>query len=156
MFIKHRVNAMSSVQTPRSRRAAVIPGEASSLDARIRRRSDTGELLEMARRLPEADRVLVERCLGLGLPATAVAASRGQNPRLVQRRVRKLVRSMKDPVFRFLCNHGKLLPKALRRTGESAVFEGKPLRQVGLATGQSLHRVRQQITTLRALAALKR
>ncbi len=100
--------------------------------------------------------MLVERCLGLGLPASAVAASRGQNPRLVQRRVRKLVRSMKSPVFRFLCTHGKLLPTALRRTGESAVFEGKPLRQVGLATGQSLHRVRQQLTTLRALAALKR
>lgn len=156
MFIKHRVNAMSSDNAIRRRRARADATETSTTDARIRRRSDTSELLEMARRLPEADRVLVERCLGLGLPASAVAASRGQDPRLVQRRVRKLVRSMKDPVFRFLCHHGKLLPKALRRTGESAVFEGKPLRQVGLATGQSLHRVRQQLTTLRALAALKR
>ena len=156
MVTEHRVNAMPAANASGRRRGAASVAEPGGNFARLRRRADTDELLDMARRLPEADRVLVERCLGLGLSASAVAASAGEHPRRVQRRVRRLVRSLKDPLFRFLCTHGKLLPAPLRRTGEKAVFEGKPLRQVGLATGQSLHRVRQQITTLRALAALKR
>lgn len=72
--------------------------------------------------------------------------------KLVRRRLSVLLKRMNSPLFRYVVSHHALLPAPTRRVADLVVLQGYSLRKAAASAGLSLHRVRQQMQTLRALA----
>lgn len=109
-------------------------------------------LVDRSAHLPSRDRVLIEQVYGNGVSMTDVARLTGEPARRVQRRVSALVRRVESPLYKFMIVHGESLDQPIRRTAQCVVFEGMSLRAAARVCGVSLHRVRQRIQFVRALA----
>lgn len=120
------------------------------------RRNHLQQLVELASHLPPDERRLVEMTRGDGRSVRRVAMSLGHCPRALQRRLKRILDRLRDPVFAFLVIHRDLLPLALRIVGDHIILQGCTLHETAQRTRQSLHTVRHQLTALRALASAGR
>ena len=118
---------------------------------RVRReRAET--ILAAAEHLPPADRTLIEQVYRHGLSWSQLTDLLGLPRDRVRRRVRKLLKIMDDPLYRFLAGHLDLFDPPVQRTARLVVFAGLSMRRVARLTGASLHTVRAPMHTVRALA----
>jgi DNA-directed RNA polymerase specialized sigma24 family protein len=106
-------------------------------------------ILNRAEFLDPEDRALLEQVLERGVPPREIAVLSGRSTRSVQRRVRNLMRRLADPgVVCVLREHRRWE----RPTGAVALavwVRGWTLRHTAERLGLSLHRVRQQVATVR-------
>jgi len=116
----------------------------------LRNRVET--LLDLAQSLPPRDRLILEQVYRHGLSVAEVARLIEEPAGRVRRRIARLIRLVQKPEFKFLARHEALLPANVRQTCRLVVFEGMSLRRTARHTGQTLHRVRQQVATFHALA----
>jgi len=120
---------------------------------RRRMRRDARErLLDEARHLPAADRLLVEQVYRHGMRLSDVATLIGRDPEWVGRRVRRLVARTRDPVYRYVTRRSHRLSKPRRAVALAVIVEGRTLRDTADATRLSLHAVREHLIAVKALA----
>ena len=134
---------------PRSDHLAADPADNTR---RLDRRDRIELLLDLAAHLPETDRLLVEQVFRHGLPAADVARLVGEPPRRVQRRLTRLVRRLRCPLYRYVTLHMELLPRPSHPVARLHILHGRSLRDTAAASDLTLHRVRQHLRTIRTLA----
>ncbi|MCC6680053.1 MAG: sigma-70 family RNA polymerase sigma factor [Phycisphaeraceae bacterium] len=117
--------------------------------ARDRRRKRLNQLVDLARHLPEADRLLIEHIYWHGLPISRLAKATGCPPRTLQRRLAILIKHMSSTEFQFLARRGRNLDPDTRRTACRVILLGQNYRHVADELGLSLHEVRRQMARFR-------
>jgi len=130
-----------------------IPLEpAQSTEARRRhlRQAATERILALAPQLAPEDQALVEQVYYHGQPLTRVARAAGVSPKHLNRRLSRVLNRIRQPLFQFVATRGELLPREAAATARRVVLRGESLRQTAHQTGQSLHRVRRHMDTVRA------
>ncbi|MFA9479654.1 helix-turn-helix domain-containing protein [Phycisphaerales bacterium AB-hyl4] len=116
------------------------------------RRDAAERLLQRAQYLAPHDRLLLEQIYRHGLSVADVARLLNDRPRTLQRRVKRLLTRLNDPLFRFVAGRLEMLPRDMQTTARLVVLEGKALRDTARSTGLTLHRVRQHLDAVRTLA----
>ena len=139
---------LGSTTPARSRLDAVAAGD----DRRDLRRTAAERLLDAADHLPPADRLLLRHVYDRGAPITELARATGVCPRSLQKRVARLVRRTREPLFRFLCAHGDTLPPDTRRLAALVAHRGLSQRAAARHAGVSLHTLRGALRDARTLA----
>lgn len=135
-------------------RAAAASDPARRARQTVHDRRDAAErVLQLAGHLADADRLLLEQVFRHGVSLAEVARLSGQRPRVLQRRVRRLLLRLNDPLFRFVAGRCDLLPQEVQATARRTVLHGRSLRDTARATGRSLHQIRQHLIIIRALAS---
>jgi DNA-directed RNA polymerase specialized sigma24 family protein len=135
---------MSTTAEPADRAAAALQRR-----RQLRGRA-TDRILARAKHLAPGDRALVEQVYDQGQQLTTLARLSGVPAHRLYRRLCRVLRRMRDPLFEFVATRGTLLPREVAATAERVVLQGQSLRQAARSTGQSLYRVRQHMQTVRA------
>lgn len=125
-----------------------------AIERRIHRRDQVEYLLSVAEHLPKADQLLVEQAYGQGTSVADLARLAGRSRRAVQARLTRLTKRLRQPLFAYVVLHGDLLPQDARRVARLVVLHGHSLRHTAAVLDRSLHYVREQMRTSRALARL--
>lgn len=107
---------------------------------------------DMARRLPPAERAIMEQVFSRGMSVADIALLTGTPASTLRNRLRRLIARVRSPLYVFLDAQADLLPHDVRRTAEVMVFQGKSMRRAARDLGVSLHHVRQHVRHLRAMA----
>lgn len=111
-------------------------------------------ILKGSRWLAPPDRALISAVYDHGLSATEVARVRGEQPRSVRRRVRKLAEHISSPAFTFVLLHKETWTPTRRRVAEQCILSGKSMRTAAKHLGTSLHNVRKEMNAINALIDL--
>lgn len=130
--------------------AHILPDGQARLAAR---RDRVERILDAARALPPADRALLEEILGRGTTATQLARAARLPRWRVVRRLRRIMRRTRHPLFEAASFHFDSLPARIRPTVRLALFHGLSLRSVARRRKLSLHQVRKQLDQARSLIA---
>lgn len=117
----------------------------------LRQRRHAERILELSEHLDAPDRLLLEQIYRQGKSVREVALLLNIEPRALQRRVVRLLRHLRDPLFVFVATRFDVLPREVQATARRAILEGRSLRCTARLTRQSLHRVRQHVKFIRAL-----
>ena len=124
-------------------------------DLRQNRSRQVQLLLNLGDLLTNDDRALVEAIYMRGMTAAEFARAARTRPRTVQRRLWRLSRRVNTPVFRLVAVRCNALPPLCRAIGRRVVLRGESQRSVAASLGVSLHRVRQELTSLRTLGVIE-
>lgn len=132
-------------------RTAVDPAERAK-HMIASRRDAADQVLQLAEHLAERDRLLLEQLYRHGQPIAQVARLTRQRPRVLQRRVKHLLKRVASPQYRWVAGRLELLPPELRAVARRGVLQGQSLRETARTTGRTLHEVRVAMVELRAMA----
>jgi DNA-directed RNA polymerase specialized sigma24 family protein len=121
-----------------------------------RKRAHAERVLAMAEHLGPSDRALLRGIYDQGMTASDFAQAAGTRPRGIRRRVRRLVRRLNSPIFLMVAGSAEGWPEPRRKVGELVFLKGWSQRETATRLGMSLHRVRQEVSTIHALAAQER
>lgn len=132
----------------------VVRGEALAFATDLRR-SPSREALEVIVHrsgclLPE-DQVLMDACYSKGLGVTELARLQGVDPRVIQRRIKRLSARVISPEFSFVLSQESSWPPTRRRIARAVILEGRTMRAASAVLRISLHRVREHIALIHAL-----
>lgn len=122
------------------------------LQNRIHQRRHAERILRLATLLPRDEQLLIEQIYRHGTPITDVATLLHIRPRTLSRRLRNILTRLDSDLFRFVATHIDILPAPVRPTARSIALHGHSLRTTARNLGLSLHRVREHMTAVRALA----
>jgi len=124
----------------------------SEFDLRRRSGRDLAEtIVNRAVWLMPEDRALIHAVYREGMTALATAELRGESPRAVRRRIRRLVaRVLSDP-YTVVMRERDHWPPTRRRVATACVLQGRPLRSASQHLKLSLHVVRRQMDAVHAL-----
>jgi hypothetical protein len=119
------------------------------------RRSPSREALEVIVHrsgclLPE-DQALMDACFSRGMRVLELARLQGVDPRVVQRRIKRLSARVISPEFSFVLNQESAWPPTRRRIARAVVLEGRTMRGASKALSISLHTVREHVKFIYAL-----
>lgn len=119
------------------------------------RRSPSREALEVIVHrsgclLPE-DQALMDACFSRGMRVIELARLQGVDPRIVQRRIKRLSARVISPEFSFVLNQESAWPPTRRRIARAVVLEGRTMRGASKALAISLHTVREHVKFIYAL-----
>ncbi|MEL7473142.1 MAG: hypothetical protein AAGK04_07480 [Planctomycetota bacterium] len=131
------------------------PSEGADLRRR-RRRELTEALLERSSRLPDEERALIEAVYREGRPVVEIARLRGESPRPLRRRVRRLVERVMSERFGFVARRVAEWTPNRRRVAEACVLHGCSLREAAERLRLSLHAVRRHSDAVQALFEAER
>lgn len=124
----------------------------SEFDLRRRTGRDLAEtIVDRSVWLMPEDRSLIETVYREGLTAIAVAQLRGESPRAVRRRIRKLVSRVLSQPYAVVMREREHWPPTRRRVATSCILQGRPLRGASKHLNLSLHMVRRQMDAIQAL-----
>jgi len=126
----------------------IEPADAARHRARAMSEAANDRILALAPYLGDRDRALIEQVYARGQAVAEVARAADVPAKRLNRRLSRILRRIRQPVFQFVATRGDVLPREAAATARYAVLEGYPLRQVAALTGQSLHRVRQHMQTI--------
>lgn len=118
------------------------------------RRRQADEIRALAEYLPTDDRLLIEQVLDGNLPIAQLARLYRQPPRNMQRRAQSIIKRLSDKHFRFVALHMNTLPPEVRVTAKHVILNGQSMRKTADISGQTLHTVREHMSTVRATARL--
>lgn len=141
---------MPSFSTTTGAPATIDPLHASDLRRR-RRPTLAKEILQRAEHMAPRDRALLEAIYREGVPARALARVEGVDPRVIRRRVRRLVQRALSPHFDFVLTHREQWPPTRRRVGEALALRGMTQREAAQALGLTLHTVRRHDEAIRTM-----
>lgn len=112
-------------------------------------------LLRLGAALPEAERALIEAVYRDGMTVKQLAVIRGDDPKALRRRVRRLVARVMSAEFRYVAARRSELPRTRARVAELCVLRGMSLRGVAGELGLSLHMVRRHRDAVMAMAEIE-
>jgi len=118
------------------------------------KRRQIDDLLALAEFLPEPEKVLIEQVLGEDLPIAQIASLYRLPPRHLQRKVMSIIKRLSNKQFKFVAIQMSTLPLEVRATAKYVVLHGMSMRKTAQVSGQTLHRVRQNMNTVQATARL--
>ncbi len=118
------------------------------------KRRQIDELLVLAEYLPQADKILVEQVLTGETPIAQIAKLYQRPTRHLKRKAQSIIKRLSDKHFKFVAIQMDTLPLDVRDTAKLVVIQGISMRKVAQTTGMTLHRVRQNMNTVRATARL--
>ncbi|QDU72773.1 hypothetical protein [Mucisphaera calidilacus] len=124
------------------------------LHARVSQRNHADRILARAAYLPRHEQLLLDQIYRHGMTITDTARLLDKPPRTVQRRLRNLLNRLNSDLFAFVATQLDLLPPDVRPTAKSVALHGHSLRKTARQTGISLHRVREHMGVVKALARL--
>ena len=124
----------------------------AEVDRRRSRRDHIECLLELAKHLPETDRLLVDQVYRYGIAISDIARLHGHAPRNIRRRVAKLLVRLNSPLYKYVVFHHDKLSEDIRRVAVLVVLHGHSLRRAATISNKSLHRIRENIKELRIMA----
>ena len=124
----------------------------AGIGRRSHRRNYIERLLDRAKYLDESDHALIAQVYQYGSSISGIARVSGQSASNLRRHVARLLKRMNSPLFTFMMAHGDLLPGPTRKIATLVVLKGCSQRRAASLSGQTLHRVRKHLQTLRALA----
>lgn len=122
--------------------------------ARLGRRDRVETLLKWSEYLAEEDRLLVEAVYRDGRTVRELGKLAGRPPHHVARRLARVIRRLRSPIFRFVALRDGALPPPAQPVARLVVLEGRSLREASSATRQPLHRVREHLVTTRSIAGV--
>lgn len=122
------------------------------------RRSTTRPLIDSirdrSRHLPPPEQALICEVFEHGRPIAVVAESRGEDPRKLARRVRRITGRLLDPRFVFVAEHRARWRPTQREVASLCVIEGLSIRQAATKLNLSPHTVRKHKEAIDALCEL--
>ena len=134
--------------------AAVKNGRIDSRGILEQRRAFCERVLLLARALPRRERRIMDARYREGLSLAAAAERFGMSPTALDRRIRTLLARMQTPRFQFVAFHSEALPADVAATAKLVAVRGHSLRRTARLRGLSLHRVREQMGLVKALAEI--
>lgn len=105
----------------------------------------------LAEWLHPAERALIESVFDRGMTVSRLALMSGDDPRLLQRRLRRLLRRMNSREFREVIRRADAWPVTRRRVARACILQGQTLRRAAEQLRLSVHTVREQIAIIRAV-----
>jgi len=134
--------------------APIVRAEALEVATDLRR-SPSREALEVIVHrsgclLPE-DQALMDACYARGMRVTELARLQGVDPRIIQRRIKRLSARVISAEFSFVLNQEHDWPPTRRRIARAVILEGRTMRAASNALGISLHSVREHTKFIFAL-----
>ncbi len=135
-------------------KAPIVRSEALEFATDLRR-SPSREALEVIVHrsgclLPE-DQALMDACYSRGLGVLELARLQGVDPRVVQRRIKRLSARVISAEFSFVLSQESSWPPTRRRIARAVILEGRTMRAASAVLRISLHRVREHIRLIHAL-----
>lgn len=109
-------------------------------------------LAELAAFLPPADAALMRSVFADGKTAKHIGTLMGKAPRVVQRRIRRLVTRCLSPEFAYAALNSGAMDADLARVATLCVLHGRPVRSVAEELGLSQHLVRMRRASILAMA----
>jgi len=116
------------------------------------RRRQVERVLELAGHLGAKDAFLVRQVFECGLKVVDIARQAGCGRGKVYLQLRSALRRMRAPLFAFAVAQGDLFSPTVRRTAQLVICQGLSQKEAAARTCRSLHAVRQDLHTVRALA----
>jgi DNA-directed RNA polymerase specialized sigma24 family protein len=107
------------------------------------RRHQAEQVVARAAFLPPADRLLIELYLDQGRTLKDIAASCGVPPRVMSRRMRKLILRLASDRYAFVVRHMETWPLSRRRVAVAMVLHGLSIRESAQVLSMSLYVVRR-------------
>lgn len=129
-----------------------VAAQADGAAARAGRRERVEWVLERAEHLPAGDRFLLRQVFEFGASVGDIARQMGRLRGVIYRRIRRLLRRLRNPLFAYVVARGDLLPPPLRQAGWLVAVEGRSLENAAAAIGCSRHVVRVRIAAIRRMA----
>jgi hypothetical protein len=108
-------------------------------------------LLKYADHFSTGDRALVRGIYQNGLKPSAMAKALGHTPKTTQDRLRRLMRRLGSPMFRFIIQHRPDWPERRRVVADAVLLRGQSQRATAAVLGVSQYIVRQEIDRVRLL-----
>lgn len=115
-------------------------------------REHVEQLLRFAEYLPPQDRHLLRQVYEHGVPVSHLAQATGIPARSLNNRLKKVLKRVGSPIFRFVAGSSDLIPSQARKTATYVALHGLSLRDVAEKRNISLHRVREHMNMVRVLA----
>ncbi len=123
----------------------------AKIDLRRRSVRDRAEqFVALAEWLHPTERALIESVFDRGMTVSELALMSGGDPRLLQRRLRRLLRRMNSREFREVIRRADLWPVMRRGIARACILQGLTLRRAAEELGLSVHTVREQLAIIRA------
>lgn len=107
------------------------------------RREQARMLVELAEHLHPADRAVIYSIYDRGLSAAELARASNLQPAVMRRRVRRLVRRITSPLYRYVLRNSEIWPKRRWLVAREIFLRGSGQRETAAALGMSVHEVRQ-------------
>lgn len=105
----------------------------------------------LAEWLHPTERALIESVFDRGMTVSQLALMSGDDPRLLQRRLRRLLRRMNSREFREVIRRADTWPVTRRRVAQACILQGLTLRGAAEQLRLSIHTVREQLAIIRAV-----
>lgn len=118
------------------------------------RRDQFERILFLAQHLDGPDRLLIEQVYQHKMNPAEIARLMGQHSRNVRARLRRIVKHLRKPEFRFMVLRPDMLTPTTRRVGELVILRRMSLRRAAHEMDCTLHLIRQHLQALRTLARL--
>jgi hypothetical protein len=126
--------------------------ETPARDLRRRRAREIAEqIVTRSDWLAREDRFILKAVYEDGKSVTDIATLRGDNPRTLQRRVRKLVKRVLSQKFAFVAAHKSCWSPTRRRVAEACVLQGLSLRRATAILKLTHHTVRRNYEAINDL-----
>jgi len=116
------------------------------------RRDQAERLVQFAQHLSPGDRDLLCSVYQRGMSATELARVIGTRPRSVRSRVRRLVRRLNSPTFRYVLQARDKWPPRKRKIAEAVFLRGEGQRKAAVRLQTTVHEVRRETDRIRAIA----
>lgn len=124
----------------------------AKIDLRQRAFRDRAEdQIALAEWLHPTERALIESVFDRGMTVSRLALMSGDDPRLLQRRFRRLLRRMNSREFREVIRRADTWPVTRRRIARACILQGLTLRRTAEQLRLSIHTVREQLAIIRAV-----
>jgi DNA-directed RNA polymerase specialized sigma24 family protein len=131
-------------------RVAVAGAEPSPV--RAGHRVQVERILAFAAHLPADDRFLIRQVFEFGAAVPDIARQKGCLRGVVYRRIQRILRRMRAPLFAYVVARQDLLAPPLARAGRLVAVEGLTLEAAAAALGCTLHTLRARIATIKTMA----
>lgn len=128
-----------------------LPAAAATDLRRKGARDYADAVLSRARALPAEERALLHAIYAEGRTATEIATLRHEDPRNLRRRVRVILKRLRDPLYAFILRQRPYLSPVRRRVATLCILHGHSIRAASERTGLSMHAVRKHLHALHAL-----
>lgn len=121
------------------------------------RRNAGRELAELLARRAEVlepqDRELIRLHFGEGLTAVALARVRGEAPRRLRAKLRRLASRLVSPRFEAVLRRRADWPRRRRMVASAVILRGHSFRDTAEELGLTLHQVRREMSVVEALVS---